>query len=112
MPQHVRQVWERVYPFAWLGILADVAPSTDELIYAWHPDGFALHSMRSRRVSRLYLQLRPGQPTDQCPAARIGAALARRLGHGRDGWEPTPGPITEKSVLPMRSLVQSPMRHG
>ena len=55
------QVWERAYPFAWLGVLADVAPSTDELIYAWHPDGFAMHSMRSPRVSRFYLQGAPDE---------------------------------------------------
>jgi p-hydroxybenzoate 3-monooxygenase len=103
--------FERVYPYSWLGILADVAPSTDELIYAWHPDGFALHSMRSPTVSRLYLQV----PTGTDPLAwsddRIWDELARRLGHGQDGWKLHPGPITDKSVLPMRSYVQTPMRH-
>src|SRR3954469_8976509 len=112
VPEAVRRTWERTYPYSWLGILADVAPSTDELIYAWHPDGFALHSMRSRRVSRLYLQVRPDERIEDWPDERIWTALARRLGHGEDGWELTPGPVTEKSVLPMRSLVQSPMRHG
>ena len=57
VPDGVRRTWERTYPYAWLGVLADVPPSTDELIYAWHPDGFALHSMRSATVSRLYLSL-------------------------------------------------------
>ncbi len=89
-----------------------MAPSTDELIYAWHPDGFALHSMRSASVSRLYLQVRPDEDLDQWSDERIWDALAARLGHGQDGWTLTPGPITEKSVLPMRSNVLTPMRHG
>ncbi|MGJ9412859.1 4-hydroxybenzoate 3-monooxygenase [Aeromicrobium sp. CF4.19] len=112
VPDAVRQTWEKVYPYAWLGILADVAPSTDELIYAWHPDGFAMHSMRSESVSRLYLQVPNGTPVDDWSDDRIWEALAARLGHGQDGWELTPGPVTEKSVLPMRSYVQTPMRHG
>jgi p-hydroxybenzoate 3-monooxygenase len=89
-----------------------VAPSTDELIYAWHPDGFALHSMRSESVSRLYLQVPNGTDIADWSDDRIWDALATRLGHGQDGWELAPGPITEKSVLPFRSFVQSPMRHG
>ncbi|WP_020659640.1 4-hydroxybenzoate 3-monooxygenase [Amycolatopsis benzoatilytica] len=105
-------VWERVYPYSWLGILADVAPSTDELIYAWHPDGFALHSMRSSTVSRLYLQVPAGTEVETWSDDRIWEALATRLGHGENGWTLTPGPITEKSVLPMRSFVQEPLRHG
>jgi p-hydroxybenzoate 3-monooxygenase len=106
------QSYERVYPYSWLGILADVAPSTDELIYAWHPHGFALHSMRSETVSRLYLQVPNGTDTVDWPDDRIWQELATRLGHGQDGWKLTPGPITDKSVLPMRSYVQTPMRHG
>ncbi|SDC82666.1 4-hydroxybenzoate 3-monooxygenase [Nocardioides lianchengensis] len=104
--------WARTYPYSWLGVLADVAPSTDELIYAWHPDGFALHSMRSATVSRLYLQVPNGTAPEEWSDDRIWAALRDRLGHGQDGWAMTDGPITEKSVLPMRSFVQSPMRHG
>jgi p-hydroxybenzoate 3-monooxygenase len=106
------QHFERTYPYSWLGILADVAPSTDELIYAWHPDGFALHSMRSPTVSRLYLQVPNGTDPGDWPDQRIWDELATRLGHGQDGWKLTPGPITDKSVLPMRSYVQTPMRHG
>jgi p-hydroxybenzoate 3-monooxygenase len=106
------QTFERVYPYSWLGILADVAPSTDELIYAWHPHGFALHSMRSETVSRLYLQVPNGTDPASWPDDRIWEELATRLGHGQDGWKLTPGPITDKSVLPMRSYVQTPMRHG
>ncbi|MFF5076661.1 4-hydroxybenzoate 3-monooxygenase [Actinoplanes sp. NPDC000266] len=106
------QTFERVYPYSWLGILADVAPSTDELIYAWHPNGFALHSMRSETVSRLYLQVPNGTDPASWPDDRVWEELATRLGHGQDGWKLTPGPITDKSVLPMRSYVQTPMRHG
>ena len=112
VPPAGRETWERIYPFSWLGILADVAPSTDELIYAWHPEGFALHSMRSATVSRLYLQVPNGTDVNDWSDAQIWDSLAARLGHGQDGWELTPGPITEKSVLPMRSFVQSPMRYG
>lgn len=104
--------YERTYPYSWLGILADVAPSTDELIYAWHPNGFALHSMRSPTVSRLYLQVPNSTDPGDWPDQRIWDELAIRLGHGQDGWKLTPGPITDKSVLPMRSYVQTPMRHG
>jgi p-hydroxybenzoate 3-monooxygenase len=112
IPANARQTFERTYPYSWLGILADVAPSTDELIYAWHPDGFGMHSMRSATVSRLYLQVPNGTDVADWSDDRIWTALATRLGHGQDGWTLTPGPITDKSVLPMRSFVQSPMRHG
>ena len=112
LPDAVRRTWERVYPYAWLGVLADVPPSTDELIYAWHPDGFALHSMRSPTVSRLYLQVPPDEDVARWSDDRVWDALARRLGHGQDGWSLQQGPITEKSVLPMRSFVATPMRHG
>ncbi|GAW51508.1 MULTISPECIES: 4-hydroxybenzoate 3-monooxygenase [unclassified Nocardioides] len=112
VPQAVRRTWEKTYPYSWLGILADVAPSTDELIYAWHPDGFAMHSMRSARVSRLYLQVPNDTQIDDWSDDRIWEALATRLGHGQDGWQLTPGPVTDKSVLPMRSFVSQPMRHG
>jgi p-hydroxybenzoate 3-monooxygenase len=112
IPQSVQRTWERVYPYAWLGVLADVPPSTDELIYAWHPDGFALHSMRSHSVSRLYLQVDPDEDIANWSDDRIWEALAARLGDGQNGWHLKPGPVTEKSVLPMRSFVSTPMRHG
>src|SRR5262249_35808448 len=111
-PDNVTQVWERTYPYCWLGVLADVAPSTDELIYAWHPDGFALHSMRSSSVSRLYLQVPNDTDVDSWSHDQIWDALSRRLGDGIEGWRLQTGPITESSVLPMRSYVQAPMRHG
>jgi p-hydroxybenzoate 3-monooxygenase len=112
LPAADRRSWERAYPFAWLGALATVAPSTDELIYAWHPDGFALHSMRSPRISRFYLQVSPDEDINDWGDDRIWEALARRLGAGHPGWRLRTGPIVEKSVLPMRSFVTAPMRHG
>jgi p-hydroxybenzoate 3-monooxygenase len=112
IPAGVRRSWGRDYPYAWLGVLAEVAPSTDELIYAWHPEGFALHSMRSATVSRLYLQVDPDEDVEQWSDDRIWDALATRLGDGQDGWRLQPGPVVEKSVLPMRSFVSAPMQHG
>lgn len=112
VPAAHSRTWQREYPFAWLGVLATVPPSSDELIYAWHPDGFALHSMRSERVSRFYLQVSPETDVERWSDDRIWDALGTRLGHGQDGWQLRSGPITEKSVLPMRSVVTSPMRHG
>jgi p-hydroxybenzoate 3-monooxygenase len=112
VPAHLRRTWERTYPYSWLGILADVSPSTDELIYAWHHDGFALHSMRSATVSRFYLQVPNETSIEDWSDDRIWAGLATRLGHGQEGWQLRTGPIIDKSVLPMRSFVQEPMRHG
>lgn len=109
LPESRRQVWERTYPFAWLGILAAVAPSTDELIYAWHPDGFAMHSMRSNEVSRLYLQVDPSDDVQNWSDERIWEALQVRL--GLEGWTLQTGPVLDKSITPMRSFVSTPMRH-
>jgi p-hydroxybenzoate 3-monooxygenase len=103
-------VVDRDYPYAWLGILARVPPSTDELIYAYHPDGFALHSLRSPQVSRLYLQVDPDERLDAWPDERIWAQLRRRF--ALDGWELADGPIFDRSITPMRSFVASPMRYG
>lgn len=96
---------EREYPFAWLGILADVAPSTDELIYAHHPRGFAMHSMRSLDVSRLYLQVDTDETIDAWSDERIWDELQTRL--AIPGWTLHEGTITEKSITPMRSFVAS-----
>lgn len=112
IPESVRRAWEKTYPYSWLGVLVDVAPSTDELIYAWHPDGFAMHSMRSDKVSRFYLQVPNGTDVNTWSHQRIWDGLSTRLGAGMEGWVLTSGPITETSVLPMRSYVQTPMRHG
>jgi p-hydroxybenzoate 3-monooxygenase len=110
IPAAAQRVWERTYPYAWLGILAEVAPSTDELIYAWHPDGFALHSMRSPTVSRLYIQVDPNEDIADWSDDRIWTALQTRFTH--DGWQLQSGPVAEKAVLPMRSFVSTPMREG
>uniref|UniRef100_UPI000832BF9C 4-hydroxybenzoate 3-monooxygenase n=1 Tax=Nocardia miyunensis TaxID=282684 RepID=UPI000832BF9C len=110
IPQQHRHTWQRTYPFAWLGILADVTPSTDELIYAWHPDGFALHSMRSHTLSRFYLQVAPDENLTEWSDDRIWDTLTTRF--ALDNWTLNTGTITERSVLPMRSVVTTPMRHG
>jgi p-hydroxybenzoate 3-monooxygenase len=104
------QLWERTYPYAWLGILADAAPATDELIYSWHPEGFALYSMRSPSVSRLYLQVDPSEKIEDWSDERIWDALDRRFALA--GWSVNRGPVTDKSILPMRSFVSAPMRRG
>ncbi|MCU1603920.1 MAG: pobA [Modestobacter sp.] len=104
------RLWERTYPFAWRGILADVAPSADELVYAWHPEGFALLSMRSPSVSRLYIQVDPTEKIEDWSDDRIWDALSTRL--ALEGWSLQTGPVTEKSILPMRSFVSAPMRRG
>ncbi|CNF90865.1 FAD-binding monooxygenase [Mycobacterium tuberculosis] len=104
------RTFERDYPFAWLGILADVAPSTEELIYANHDRGFALHSLRSPQVSRLYLQVSPDEDLAEWSDARIWDELATRFATD-DGWKLHEGPITGKSVTPMRSFVAEPLRH-
>ncbi|HTY71645.1 MAG TPA: 4-hydroxybenzoate 3-monooxygenase [Actinomycetes bacterium] len=110
IPEDVRTVRERIYPFAWLGILAEVAPSTDELIYALHPDGFALHSMRSDTISRLYLQVPPDEDLAAWSDDRIWEGLSTRF--ALDGWTLRPGPIVDRSITPMRSFVSAPMRWG
>jgi p-hydroxybenzoate 3-monooxygenase len=109
IPGGVLSEWERVYPYAWLGILADVPPSTDELIYASHERGFALHSMRSPRLSRLYLQVDPDDDIANWPDGRVWEELHTRL--ASDGWELEEGTVLEKSITPMRSFVAAPMRY-
>jgi p-hydroxybenzoate 3-monooxygenase len=101
---------ERDYPYAWLGILADVPPSTDELIYAHHPRGFALHSLRTQAISRLYLQISPDENIASWPDDRIWAELSERF--ALPGWTLHQGPVLDKSITPMRSFVSAPMRYG
>ncbi|MBB4930387.1 p-hydroxybenzoate 3-monooxygenase [Lipingzhangella halophila] len=112
LPSAVARTFEKSYPFGWLGILANVAPSCEELIYAHHTNGFALHSMRSDEVSRLYLQV----PADTDPAdwseKQIWDELATRFELHNSDWTLQRGPITDKAVTPMRSFVTEPMRHG
>ena len=110
IPASELTVVERGYPYAWLGILADVPPSTDELIYAHHRRGFALHSLRGPTTSRLYLQVDPDEDIANWPDDRIWAELSERF--ALPGWDLKPGPVLDKSITPMRSFVSAPMRHG
>jgi len=107
---HVK-IYEHVYPFAWLGILADAPPSSEELVYSLHERGFALFSMRSPRVTRLYLQCAPDENIEDWPDEAIWAELMTRL-RTRDGWAPNEGPVTQKSITRMRSVVVEPMNYG
>lgn len=111
IPAGVLREFHREYPFAWLGILAAVAPSTDELIYAYHDRGFALHSLRSPEISRLYIQVRPEEDIGEWPDDRIWEELRTRL-TSDDGWTLTDGPVIEKGIAAMRSFVVEPMQHG
>src|SRR3954452_16818444 len=104
-------IYERVYPFAWLGILSESPPAADELIYARHRRGFALFSMRSPTITRNYLQCRPDEDLDEWPDHRIWEELRTRL-IDPNGDSIKEGRIFDKSVLPMRSFVVEPMRHG
>ncbi len=110
IPEQVLRTYAREYPFGWLGILAAVAPSCDELIYAHHERGFALHSLRSPELSRLYVQCRPDEDVADWPDARIWEELQLRL--GLDGWTLAEGEVLEKGVTGMRSFVVEPMRYG
>jgi p-hydroxybenzoate 3-monooxygenase len=105
-PAGALQLWQRDYPFSWLGILARVPPSTDELIYARNARGFALHSMRSHELSRLYIQVDPDADIAEWPDARIWDELQQRL--AAPGWELEEGPVTEKSITPTRSACSWP----
>jgi len=104
------RTYERDYPFAWLGILAAVAPSTDELIYAFHDRGFALHSLRSPELSRLYLQVEPDEEIEAWPDGRIWEELQVRL--ASEGWTLAEGPVLEKGITALRSFVAEPMQHA
>jgi p-hydroxybenzoate 3-monooxygenase len=111
LPSSRIELFERVYPFAWLGILAAAEPASEELIYSHHERGFALLSMRSEAVSRLYLQCKPDENLDEWPDDRVWDELQKRFDRS-DGFKLRVGPITQKSVTPMRSFVAEPMRHG
>jgi p-hydroxybenzoate 3-monooxygenase len=105
------QTFDRAYPFAWLGILAEAAPSSPELVYSLHERGFALFSMRTNDITRLYLQCAPDEAVDDWSDDRIWSELRLRL-RTSDGWEPTQGPILQKAVTGMRSFMVEPMRSG
>jgi p-hydroxybenzoate 3-monooxygenase len=105
------QTFERTYPFGWLGILADVPPCSKELIYASHPRGFALASMRSLTRSRYYIQCDLEEKIEEWPDDRVWDELKLRLG-SEAARHVTTGPSIEKSIAPLRSFVSTPMRHG
>jgi p-hydroxybenzoate 3-monooxygenase len=109
-PDGMLTTWQRDYPFGWLGILAAVAPSTDELIYAHSERGFALHSMRSLELSRLYVQCDPRDDVADWPDERVWEELHARL--ALDGWSLQEGPVLDKGITPMRSFVAEPLRCG
>jgi p-hydroxybenzoate 3-monooxygenase len=112
VPDGVLTEHEHVYPFAWLGILARVAPSSDELIYCRHERGFALHSLRSAEISRLYLQCDPSERIDDWPDERIWEELQTRFATTDGDWQLAEGPVIEKGITPMRSFVTEPMQYG
>jgi p-hydroxybenzoate 3-monooxygenase len=108
--EKVLDTFSREYPYGWLGILADVAPSIDELVYSNHERGFALLSLRSPTRSRYYLQCAPDENVDEWPDDRIWSELQART--ALDGWTLEEGPVLEKGVTGMRSFVAEPMQHG
>jgi p-hydroxybenzoate 3-monooxygenase len=111
VPDGVLTVYDRIYPFAWLGILAQAPPSSEELVYSYHERGFALFSMRTPEITRLYLQCDPDEDIANWPDGRIWEELHAR--HSTlDGWAPAQGPILQKGITPMRSFVVEPMRYG
>jgi p-hydroxybenzoate 3-monooxygenase len=110
IPDGVLSAFEREYPYGWLGILAEVEPSMDELIYTHSERGFALLSLRSPKLSRYYVQVAHDEDIEEWPDERIWEELHRRT--ALDGWSLREGPIREKGVTGMRSFVCEPMQHG
>jgi p-hydroxybenzoate 3-monooxygenase len=111
IPTRDLTICERTYPFGWLGVLAEAPPSSDELVYTLHDRGFALFSMRSPTVTRLYLQVPPDESIDRWSDEAIWDEILERMTTA-DGWQPAIGRIIQKGVTPMRSFVASPMQHG
>jgi p-hydroxybenzoate 3-monooxygenase len=110
IPRGVLTAYDRIYPFAWLGILAEAPPSSEELIYCYHDRGFALLSMRSPTLSRLYLQCAPDELIENWSDEKIWRELQTRL--DCPGWTLTEGPILQKGIAGMRSFVVEPMQYG
>ncbi len=110
VPVGALTIHDYTYPFGWLGILAEAPPATDELIYAWHERGFALYSMRSPRVSRLYIQVPADEKLGDWPDERVWEELQARL--AADGWRVNEGNVLDKAITPMRSFVCEPMQYG
>jgi p-hydroxybenzoate 3-monooxygenase len=111
IPEGAHKFFDRIYPFGWLGILAEAAPTSEELVYTWTERGFSLFSMRSTRITRLYLQCAPDEDIALWSDDRIWNELNTRL-TTRDGWKPNVGPIIQKGVTGMRSFVVEPMQYG
>ena len=110
IPAGALREFDRDYPYAWLGILAAVAPSSEELVYCYHERGFALHSQRSPQLSRLYLQVEPDENLSNWPDERIWEELQVRL--RCDGWSLAEGPVVEKGITAMRSYLVEPLQYG
>jgi p-hydroxybenzoate 3-monooxygenase len=110
IPDGVLTSYERIYPFAWLGILAEAPPSSEELVYCYHDRGFALLSMRSPTLSRLYLQCAPDELIENWPDEKIWQELHTRL--ACKGWNLAEGPVVQKGIAGMRSFVVEPMQYG
>jgi p-hydroxybenzoate 3-monooxygenase len=111
IPESSRREYDRVYPFGWFGVLVQAPPSSAELIYAHHPQGFALVSTRSPEIQRLYFQCDPHDDVANWPDDRIWEQFRTRLAT-LDGWAPRQGPILQKNIVTMRSFVCEPMQHG
>jgi len=110
IPKGILTAYERIYPFGWLGILAETPPSSDELVYAYHDRGFALLSMRTPELSRLYLQCTHEEDIQNWSDEKIWRELHLRL--GCEGWNLQEGPIIQKGIAGMRSFVVEPMQYG
>ena len=110
MPVDILKTYETVYPFGWLSVLAEAPPSNEVALFSHHETGFALLSMRSPTISRLYLQCAPEEKLSEWSDDRIWAELETRL--GASGWTLERGPILQKEVTPLRSFFSEPMQHG
>lgn len=111
IPESVLQIYDRQYPFAWLGVLAEAPPASQEIIYAYHERGFALQSMRGPNISRLYVQCPVADTVEGWPDDRFWSELHARL-ETEDGWHQEEGPIFQKGITGMRSFVCEPMQYG
>ena len=111
IPASALSVYQRDYPFGWLGILAHAPPSSEELIYAYHQRGFALLSMRTPEISRLYIQCTPDEDLRLWPDDKIWEELQVRLS-SQEGWKLVEGPVLQKNVAKMHSFVTEPMQYG